>query len=136
VCPQLFDDFFELAERKFEGINIGGLKDGIWLTHVAILWMPYDERGATMRIEIGLSNELPVDTLFGVNFQQATKMTINLGTNKAESPYLGDTYDIVWRAPANSDLGQIRHEAQKSPMVFLATGEADDDEGDDGDESA
>jgi hypothetical protein len=48
VCPQLFDDFFELAERKFEGINIGGLTDGIWLMHVAIFWMPYDERGATM----------------------------------------------------------------------------------------
>jgi hypothetical protein len=70
-----------------------------------------------------------------VNFQQATKMTINLGTNKAESPYLGDTYGIVWKPPANSDLGQIRHEAQKSPMVFLATGETDDNDGEDGDAS-
>jgi hypothetical protein len=32
VCPQLFDNFFELSERKYENINIGGLKDGIWLT--------------------------------------------------------------------------------------------------------
>jgi hypothetical protein len=126
VCPKRFDDIFELAERRFESINIGGLKDGIWLTHVAILWMPYDDRGATMRIESGLSSELPVDTLFGVNFQRDTKMAIDLGTNKATSPYLGDTYDIVWRTPSNSDLGQIQHEAQKSPMVFVATGETND----------
>jgi hypothetical protein len=70
VCPQFFDECFELAERRYESINIGGLKDGIWLTHVARLWMPYEDRGATMRIEIGLSSELPVDTLFGVNFQK------------------------------------------------------------------
>jgi hypothetical protein len=95
VCSQLFDNFFELFERKYENINIGGLKDGIWLTHVAVLWKPYDKKGATMRIEIGLSNDLPVETLFGVNFQKATKVSIHLGTNKADSPYLGDTYDIV-----------------------------------------
>jgi hypothetical protein len=71
-----------------------------------------------MQIEIGLSPKLPVDTLFGVNFQKATKMSINLGTNKAESPYLGNSYDIIWRTPINSDLGQIRHEAQRAPMVF------------------
>jgi hypothetical protein len=122
VCPQFFDEFFKLAERRYESINIGGLKDGIWLTHVARLCMPYEDRGATMRIEIGLSSELPVDTLFGVNFQRETKMTIDLGTNKVNSPHFGDTYDIVWRSPASSDLGQIRHEAQKAPMVFFATG--------------
>ena len=131
VCPQLFDDFFELSERRYENINIGGLKDGIWLTHVAVLWMPYEDRGATMRIEIGLSPELPVDTLFGVNFQKATKMSFNLGTNKADSPYLGGTYDIIWRTPTNSDLGLIRHEAQRAPMVFLVTGD-DDNSDDDG----
>jgi hypothetical protein len=134
VCPQLFDEFFELAEKHYENINIGGLKDGIWLTHLAILWLPYDDRGATMRIEIGLSKELPVDTLFGINFQQSAKMTINLGTNKVESPYFGDTYDLVWRTPANSDIGQIRHKAQKAPMVFIATGDENDDESE-GDES-
>jgi hypothetical protein len=83
--------------------------------------MPYEERGATMQIEIGLSNEVQVDTLFGVHFQKATKMTINLGTNKVESPHLGATYNIVWCTPANSDLGEIQHEAQKSPMVFFMT---------------
>jgi hypothetical protein len=128
VCPQLFDDCFELSERRYENINIGGLKDGIWLTHVAVLWMPYDENGSTMRFEVGLSNELPVDTLFGVNFQKAMNMSIHLGTNKADSPYLGDTYDIVWRSPVNSDIGQIRHEAQKAPLVFLATTEIDSDD--------
>jgi hypothetical protein len=127
VCPRLFDEFFELEERRYENINIGGLKDGIWLTHVAVLWMPYEEKGATMHLEVGLSNELPVDTLFGVNFQEAVKMSIHLGTNKADSPYLGDTYEIVWRNPVNADLGQIQHEAQKSPMVFLAAGDPDDD---------
>jgi hypothetical protein len=105
----MFDDFFELEERRYANINICGLKDGIWLTHVAVLWMPYEEKGAPMQFKVGLSTELLVDTLFGVNFQKAIKMSIHLGTNKADSPYLGDTYEIVWRNPVNADLGQIQH---------------------------
>ena len=97
VCPQFFDKIFELSKKHYEDINIGGLKAGIWLIHVVILWLPYDDKGATMRLEIGLSKELPVDTLFGVNFQKATKMTIDLGSSRVNSPYFGDTYEIIWR---------------------------------------
>jgi hypothetical protein len=123
VCPQFFHELFELNDQRYENINIGGLKDGIWITHLARIWIPYDHEGKIMRIEIGLSSELPVDMLYGVSFMRDTKMNISMGDNTVTSAYFGDTYDVVWRSPSNSPIEHIQHEAVKAPRVFLATAE-------------
>jgi hypothetical protein len=73
-----------------------------------------------MRIIIGLSNELPVDILYGVSFMRDMNMHISMGDNTVTSAYFGDTYDLVWRAPINSPIEHIQHEAVKSLRVFLA----------------
>ena len=118
VCPQYFAEFFTLESQQFEEINIGGLKEGIWLTHMAVIWIPYNDNGC-MTLEFGLSPELPVDALMGVNFQKDAKMQINLGENKVYSAYLGDSYDLIWKAPQNQPIEHIQSEATRSPRVFI-----------------
>ena len=107
-CPQFFVDLWRLEDERYEDICIGGLKDGIWLTHMAILKLPYDDKGEQVTLEVGLSSELPVDGLMGVRFQQQIKLAIDLGSNTATSPYLQETYKLEWRTPQNKPLEHIR----------------------------
>ena len=107
LCPQFFKIFIELEERRYENINIGGLKEGIWLTHIANIYLPYINNGEYTMIQFGLSAELPVDALMGVNVQQKMKMTINLGTNQVTSLVLNNSYKLRWARPENKSLETI-----------------------------
>ena len=65
-APQFFKDFFELKKHRYENINIGGLKEGIWLTHIANIFIPYIDRGNYATLQVGLSDEMPIDALMWI----------------------------------------------------------------------
>ena len=123
--PQFFGAFFKLEHERYADINIGGLKEGIWITHVAQVWIPYEDKGSYCLMEIGLSDELPVDALMGVAFQVKAKFSIHLAEEKATSAVFGETYDLTWREPENKPIESIRTEMQKVPRVYWNSGDTD-----------
>ena len=119
MAPQFFQDFFKLKEQRYEEINIGGLKEGIWLTHIANIYLPYIEDGTYVTLQFGLSKKMPIDALMGVNFQQAARMTIDLGNNKVHSPVFRDEYRISWERPRNKPIESIAAVIEQQNSVFV-----------------
>ena len=74
--PQFIDDMTHLEEKKFEQINIAGFKDGVTpLTHMVRYAIPFIDKGKQCYVTLlGLTEDLPIDTLFGIGFQQSTKI--------------------------------------------------------------
>ena len=125
VFPQYFVDLFPLQEKQFEDINIGGIKSGIWLTHIAILWIPYEEHNRTCTIEFGLSSELPVDALYGVQFIKEAKLVPRLAERRCESGLFQDSYDITWMTPKNKPIERIAAEKGNPVKTFILKQEAE-----------
>jgi hypothetical protein len=88
--PKLVAELVDLKQKRYEFIKIGGIKGSVQITHMIKYWIPYEERGEPSTLTLGLTADLPLDTLFGVGFQKETKMVIDLVGQKIESGYLQD----------------------------------------------
>ena len=118
--PGLVEELIDLKERRYEEINIGGLKDGVALTHMIHYSIPYTDKGAQLAITLGLTSDLPVDTLFGVGFQIETKMKIDLAAGRVESGFLQDSYKIEYTGPRLTDPSQVAAEVHKTPKALIS----------------
>ena len=67
--PQLVDELVCLEEQQYETINIGGLKEGVTITHMIRYAIPFVDKGEQCYLTLGLTEDLPIDTLFGLGFQ-------------------------------------------------------------------
>jgi hypothetical protein len=117
--PQLVSEFTVLEEKRFETINIGGLQGGVELTHIIVYHIPYTERGQTCSITIGLTEALPLDTLFGVGFQVEAKMTIDLAGKQVYSGLFQENYNLEFRAPMRTNPEHVVSQTDHSPKAFI-----------------
>ena len=46
--PQLVEELVCLEEQRYEQINIGGLKDGVTITHMIKYAIPFTEKGCLL----------------------------------------------------------------------------------------
>jgi hypothetical protein len=121
--PQLVDEFVCLEEERYETISIGGLKDGVTITHMIRYTIPFIDKGEQCYITLGLTEDLPIDTLFGLGFQQETKMKIDFGSKKVESAFLQKQFEINFKEPRRTNPEQIRSEENNTPKSLLTTDE-------------
>jgi hypothetical protein len=56
--PQFVDEMTCLEEKRFETINVGGLKDGVTITHMVRHAMPFVDKGEQCYVTLGLTEDL------------------------------------------------------------------------------
>jgi hypothetical protein len=122
-CPQLAHSFTELEEEQYKTINIGGLKDGATLTHMIQCVMPYEENNERCYLILGLTEDLPIDTLFGLGFQEDLKMKIHFATKRVESALLQASYQLTFKAPRRTNPDRVRAEEGNAPKSLLTINE-------------
>ena len=118
-CPQLVEEFIELEEEKYETINIGGLKDGVTITHMIRYAIPFTDKGEQCYLTLGLTKDLPIDTLYGLGFQQDTKMKIDLGSKRVESAMLQASFKLTFKEPRRTNPDHVRSEERNTPKSLL-----------------
>ena len=121
--PQFVDEMICLEEKRFEQINIGGLKDGVTITHMVRYAIPFIDKGEQCYVTLGLTDDLPIDTLFGIGFQQSTKMKIDFATKRVESAFLQQHFEITFKEPRRTNPDNIRGEVNNTPKSLLTTEE-------------
>jgi hypothetical protein len=117
--PQLVADFTDLADKQYETFDIGGIKDSIEITHMVKYWLPYQDNGAMATVTIGLSPDMPLDTLYGLPFQINAQMTADFANQKVTSKIFGTEYDMQMKRPERSPLESLDYPATKTPKVLL-----------------
>jgi hypothetical protein len=120
--PQLVHEFTDLKEKRYETISIGGLQGGVVLTHMIKYLIPYSDRGGACVLTLGLTEELPLDTLFGVNFQTEAKMQLDLAGKKIWSGVFQDTYPLEFKEPKRTNIAHIFSQANQFPKALIANG--------------
>jgi hypothetical protein len=119
--PQLVHEFVDLKENRYETISIGGLQGGVVLTHMIKYLIPYTDRGGACILTLGLTDDLPLDTLFGVNFQTEAKMQIDLAGRKIYSGFFQDTYELEFKEPKRTNIAHIFSQANQFPKALVTT---------------
>ena len=122
-CPQLVEEFIELETEQYETINIGGLKDGVALTHMIKYAIPFTEGGQQCYLTLGLTRDLPIDTLYGLGFQIDTKMKIDLASKTVESALLQATFKMTFKEPRRTNPDHVRSEERNNPKSLLTIDE-------------
>jgi hypothetical protein len=117
--PQLVRSFTELEEEQHETINIGGLKDRVILTHMMQHVTPYEENNKRCYLTLGLTEDLPIDTLFGLGFQQDLKMKIDFATKRVESALLQASYQLTFKAPRRTNPDRVRAKERNVPKSLI-----------------
>lgn len=117
--PKLVAELVDLKQKRYEYIKIGGIEGSVQITHMVKYWIPYEERGEPSTITLGLTPDLPLDTLFGVGFQKETKMVIDLAGQKVESGYFQDRYDLEYKEPRRSDILSVAAQARSNPKTLI-----------------
>jgi hypothetical protein len=99
---QFVDELICLQEESYKTINVGGIKGGVIITHRIRHVMPFIDKGEQCFITLGLMEDLPIDTLFGLGFQKDTKMTIDFGTKQVESAFLQKQFAVTFKEPRHA----------------------------------
>jgi hypothetical protein len=90
----------KLSEKQFEDINIGGgIKDGIWITHMIEYWIPFQKAGGIATMTIGLTEDLPITTLFGLPFQIKANIKPDWNAHTATSGVFKHTFKLRTQRP-------------------------------------
>jgi hypothetical protein len=96
-----------LEKERHENINIGGLKDGVIITHMIRCFIPFIDKGEPCFVTLGLTEDLPINTLFGLRFQQGTKMKIDFVAKRLESAFLLRHFILTFKEPRQTNPDNI-----------------------------
>jgi hypothetical protein len=121
--PQLIEEFVSLEEQSFETINVGGLKDSIAITHMIRCHAPFIHESERCYVTLGLTADPPIDTLFGLGFQQDTKMKIDFATKRVESAFLQQSFTVVMKEPRCTNPAHVSSQEHNTPKSLLTTAE-------------
>jgi hypothetical protein len=105
--PHLVAEFTDLHKNQYETFDIGGIKDSIQITHMIKYWLPYQTNGAIATITIGLSPDMPLDTLYGLPFQINSQMTADFANQKVISKVFNAEFEISMKRPERSPLESL-----------------------------
>ena len=121
--PQLVQEFVCLEDQQYEQINIGGLKDGVTITHMIKYAIPFTEKGEQLYLTLGLTEDLPIDTLYGLGFQQDAKMKIDFASRRVESALLQEYFDIEFKEPRRTHPDSVQDQERNTPKSLITTDE-------------
>jgi hypothetical protein len=117
--PHLIAEFTDLNESQYETFDIGGIKDSIQITHMIKYWLPYQTNGATATITIGLSPDMPLDTLYGLPFQINSHMTADFANQKVVSKIFNAEFDLLMKRPERSPIESLDYPSSSKPKVLM-----------------
>ncbi len=112
LFPEFVVDHIVLKEGRFEDIKIGGITGGVWITELITFYLPFARtNGETHGIMFGLTDDLPINVLYGLPFFVNAQITLNLGELTATSKVLATKFKLNMLPPERAELDTIDYKA-------------------------
>jgi hypothetical protein len=105
--PAFVSEHTVLKERQFEDIKIGGIQGGVWITDVIVFYMPFATNGENHGIMFGLTDDLPINILYGLPFLIQAQITMDMDAQTATSKVLATTFKLNMLPPKRTNLDTI-----------------------------
>jgi hypothetical protein len=122
--PYVVANYFKLADKQFEDINIGGIKEGVWITHMIEYWLPFQKDGGNATLTIGLTDDLPIATLFRLPFQIKANLKPDWNAQIATSEVFKQTFKLKMQRPERPPLESLDYNDGKA-KAFVMTEDHD-----------
>jgi hypothetical protein len=108
LFPELVAEHIVLKESRFEDIKIGGITGRVWITELLTFYIPFARtNGETHGIMFGLTEDLPINVLYGLPFFLQAQITLNLGELTATSKVLATTFRLNMLPPERAEVETI-----------------------------
>jgi hypothetical protein len=129
--PYLVANYFKLSDKQFKDINIGGIKEGVWITHMIEYWIPFQKAGGVATMTIELAEDLPIATLFGLPFQIKANLKPDWNAHTATSDVFKHTFKLEIQRPERPPLESLDYNNGKETVFYSHEDPAstDDDSG-------
>jgi hypothetical protein len=121
--PEFVSEHTVLKERQFEDIKIGGIQGGVWITEIIIFYMPFESNGQEHGIMFGLTDELPINVLYGLPFLMQAQVTLDLDAQIATSKVLATKFKLQLLRPIRTPLDTIEYKPEASATYYSQTNE-------------
>jgi hypothetical protein len=121
--PEFVSEHTVLKERQFEDIKIGGIQGGVWITEVLVFYMPFESNGEKHGIMFGLTDELPINVLYGLPFLMQAQVTLDLDAQIATSKVLATKFKLQLLRQVRTPLDTIEYKPESSATYYSQTNE-------------
>ena len=107
--PQLVKSFIDLQDQKYEQISIGGVAGAVKISHMISYHLPFVHQGEQASLTIGLTADLPINTLIGLSFQVKAAMTLDLQRMTLHSKIFNETFPVEMIRPERVPIEHINY---------------------------
>jgi hypothetical protein len=120
--PQLVKQVVELDTYGYAPINIGGIEGSVKITHIMTYHLPYTSAGGDWHaLAIGLTDTLPVNTLFGLPFIIKADLQVNWKQHLVRSTFFDDEFEIMMDRPHKSPLESLQYWPEHDRVLVTTT---------------
>jgi hypothetical protein len=84
------------------------------------MYLPFTTDGENHRIMFGLTDDLPINVLYGLPFLLQAQITLDMDAQTARSRLLGASFKLTLRSPKRSDITTIDHKTGSSNVYVTA----------------
>jgi len=99
MYPQFIRSYVNFSKENYREEYIGGINGGppsVTVTAAIDYILPYEVQGAHSTIRVALSDQMAMNTIFGILFQKKCGFNLNFQNDTVTSPVFAETYKIEY----------------------------------------
>ena len=110
-----------MEDVRQENIKIGGIASHIMITHIIVYYLPYQKSdGSHYTMEIGLSEDLPLNTLYGLPFIIYYDLAPSWNQQLINSKVLADEFKMKLERPQRTPIEDLLYQNQQMTKSFMS----------------
>ncbi|CAJ1937070.1 unnamed protein product [Cylindrotheca closterium] len=117
--PHLVKQIFDLQKIRYAPIKIGGIKDSVEIDVIIKYFIPFENgQGENHTLMIGLTDDLPINTLCGLPFILKAKLVAQFYRNAVISNFFNQEFDLTLECPRLLPTEHVERNQSSDRKVF------------------
>jgi len=117
--PKLVKQVLELESVQYEKIQIGGIKDGVEIDTLIEYYIPHqDHQNDNHTMMIGLTDSLPINTLYGLPFIIKAKLVPSFHRRACTSEFFKEEYELNMERPGRFPIEHLHWNVTPTPTYM------------------
>jgi hypothetical protein len=126
-CSHVVKQVISLKESTHNTISIGGIKDSVEIDTLIEYYLPFTYGdGEHYTLMIGLTEELPLNTLYGLPFILKAKIIPDYERQAAVSQYFKAEFNLSMEAPQLLPIEHIERNQVTKQVLFTEGARSED----------
>ena len=118
--PSLVKQIYDLPRIQYASIKIGGIKDGVEIDTIIEYYIPFEDgQGDNHTLMIGLTDVLPINTLYGLPFILKAEMVAHFHRKAVVSNFFKQEFELSMECPTLFPTEHVLRNQATLPQVMF-----------------